>query len=228
MVDRIVAESPGRALLDVGCGTGIASRQFQAAGCTVLGVDVDERMAEIARQNGLDVEVAAFEQWDPAGRVFDGVVAGQTWHWVDPVAGAAKAAAALRPGGRLALFWNVFQPPPDVAAVFGTVYQRVLPELPATNWDRNVLNLYSGMFTKAADGIGSTGAFGEPEQWRFEWEQDYTRDEWLDQVPTHGAANRLPQAKLDQLIAELGAALDELGGRFTMAYTTVVLTALRT
>ena len=67
-------------------------------------------MADLARRNGLEVEVAAFEAWDPAGRAFDAVIAGQARHWVDPVAGAAKAAQALRPGGRLAVFWNAFQP----------------------------------------------------------------------------------------------------------------------
>lgn len=226
MVRKIVAASPGRDVLDVGCGTGIASRQFQAEGCTVLGVDVDPRMAELARQGGLDVEISAFEQWDRAGRTFDAVVAGQTWHWVDPVAGAANAARALRPGGRLALFWNVFQPPPDVASVFATVYGRVLPELPVS-WDRNTLNLYAGMFTKTEDGMRDAGAFGSPEQWRFEWQREYTRDEWLDQVPTHGGANRLPAPKLDELVTELGAALDEMGGGFTMPYTTVVVTATR-
>jgi SAM-dependent methyltransferase len=45
LVERIVAASPGPRVLDVGCGTGIAARQFQAAGCRVLGVDPDPRMA---------------------------------------------------------------------------------------------------------------------------------------------------------------------------------------
>ena len=54
LVDRIVAASPGRDVLDVGCGTGIAARLFQAAGCRVLGVDPDERMASVARQAGLE------------------------------------------------------------------------------------------------------------------------------------------------------------------------------
>src|SRR5262245_53401125 len=130
LVDRIVAASPGPDVLDVGCGTGISSRQFAAAGCRVLGVDVDARMAEQARRAGLEAEVAAFEGWQPQGRTFDAVVAGQTWHWVDPVAGAAKAAAVLRPGGRLALFWNVMQTPPDLTAAFGELYQRVIPGLP--------------------------------------------------------------------------------------------------
>ena len=83
-----------------------------------------------ARRSGLEVEVATFEAWDPAGREFDAVVAGQAWHWVDPVAGAAKAAQVLRPGGRLALFWHVFQPPPEVAEAFAAVYRRVVPDSP--------------------------------------------------------------------------------------------------
>src|ERR1700722_6471279 len=58
LVDRIVATSPGLDVLDVGCGTGIAARQFHAAGCRVLGVDVDERMAELARRSGIEVETA--------------------------------------------------------------------------------------------------------------------------------------------------------------------------
>jgi SAM-dependent methyltransferase len=110
MVDRIVAASPGRDVLDVGIGTGVSARAFQAAGCRVLGVEVDARMAEFARGGGLEVDVAKFEDWDSAGRTFDAVIAGQTWHWIDPVAGAAKAAQVLRPDGRLAVFWNVFEP----------------------------------------------------------------------------------------------------------------------
>src|SRR5215471_10780489 len=79
----------GPDVLDVGCGTGIVARQFRAAGCRVLGVDPDARMADLARRHGLEVEVATFETWDSAGRDFDAVIAGQCWHWVDPVAGAA-------------------------------------------------------------------------------------------------------------------------------------------
>jgi SAM-dependent methyltransferase len=59
LVEAVVAASPGRDVLDVGCGTGIAARQFQAAGCRVLGVDIDGRMAAFAREHGIEVEVAA-------------------------------------------------------------------------------------------------------------------------------------------------------------------------
>jgi SAM-dependent methyltransferase len=227
LVDRIVAASPGPDVLDVGIGTGIAARQFQAAGCQVLGVDVDARMAGVARKYGIEVEVSKFEDWDPAGRQFDAVISGQTWHWVDPVAGAAKAAEVLRPGGRLAVFWNVFQFPPDLSEAFAAVYRRVLPDLPMFQATSGGLQAYSGQLGKAANGMRDVGAFGETEQWQFDWERSYTRDEWLDVVPTSGGHSQFPPGKLEELLAGIGAAIDTVGGEFTMGYAAVVVTAVR-
>jgi SAM-dependent methyltransferase len=228
MVAAIVAASPGPEVLDVGCGTGIAARQFQGAGCRVLGVDVDARMAEVARRSGVEVEVAAFEAWDPAGREFDAVIAGQAWHWLDAAAAAAKAARVLRPGGRLAVFWNAYRPPPAVAEAFSAVYGRVLPDQPAYRRRLPGLDGYSVVFTRAADGIRAAGAFGDPEQWRFDWDRPYTRGEWLDQLPTHGDHTRLPPAKLREILAGIGDAIDAMGGSFTMRYSAVAVTAART
>ena len=169
MVGRIVAASPGPDVLDIGCGTGIEARQFQAASCKVLGVEPDARMADFARRSGVEVEVATFEAWDPAGRAFDAVVAGTAWHWVDPVAGAGKAAQVLRPDGRLAVFWHVFQLPSDVAEAFAAVYQRVVPDSPFHfQPTRQTLDAYQALFAKAADGIREVGGFSDPEQWRFD------------------------------------------------------------
>lgn len=228
MVDRIVAGSPGPNVLDVGCGTGIAARQFRAAGCTVLGVEVDERMAHFARTMGLEVEVARFEDWDPAGRRFDAVISGTSWHWVDPVRGAAKAAEALRPGGRLAVFWNVQQPPPELGEAFAAVYRRVLPGTVFAKGAGRGLESYSAFFAKAADGVRQIGSFEDPDQWQFEWERAYTRDEWLDQVPTSGGHSRLPPRQLEELLTGIGQAIDAVGGSFDMGYATVVVTAAQT
>jgi SAM-dependent methyltransferase len=228
LVDRIAAVSPGGDVLDVGCGTGIAARLFQAAGCRVLGVDPDDRMASVARQAGLTVEVAPFEAWDSAGRSFDAVIAAQAWHWVDPVAGAAKAAQVLQPGGRLAVFWNAAQPPADLAAAFADVYRSVQPGLPFAPLARPAIEAYQIMCGRAADGVRQAGdAFSEPEQWRFDWDHRYAREQWLEQVPTHGGHTQLDPAKLKELLAGMGAAIDDLGGGFTMNYATVVVTAAR-
>jgi SAM-dependent methyltransferase len=227
-VERIVAASPGPSVLDVGCGTGIVARQVQAMGCRVLGIEPDARMAEFARRTGVEVEVATFEAWDAAGRAFDAVVAGTAWHWIDPVAGAGKAAAVLRPGGLLAAFWHVFELPPEVAEAFAAVYERVVLDSPFTfPATRQGLDSYQPLLTKAADGMRGIGAFSEPEQWRYDWQRFYTRDEWLDQLPTSGALTRLPADQLAAVLAEVGHAIDTLGGSFTASYATVAVTAVR-
>jgi SAM-dependent methyltransferase len=230
LVERIVAASPGPDVLDVGCGTGIAGRQFQAAGCRVLGIEPDARMADFARRTGIGIEVATFEAWDDAGRVFDAVVAGQAWHWVDPVAGAAKAAGVLRPGGRLAAFWHVFDPPPEVADAVAAVYRRLVPDSPfnlpagSAQADRNAM-LFT---TKAADGMRAAGGFGDPERWRYDWERSYTREEWLDQLATSGALTRLPPDKLAEVLEAVGVTLDAMASSITVRLTTVAITAART
>ncbi|MBF6334653.1 class I SAM-dependent methyltransferase [Nocardia abscessus] len=229
MIDQIVSACPGTEVLDVGCGTGVEARQFRATGCTVLGVEPDPRMADFARRQGLAVEVATFEDWDAAGRVFDAVVAGTAWHWVDPVAGAAKAARVLRPGGLLAAFWHVFHLPAEVAEAYGAVYRRVAPNSPiAIQPSIRALDGYRPILARTADGIREAGRFDDPLESNFEWERTYTRDEWLDQLPTHGPLTRLPQDDVAQVLDGVGAAIDAMGGGFTLPYTTVAITAART
>jgi SAM-dependent methyltransferase len=228
LVARIVAGSPGLQVLDVGTGTGIAARQFQAAGCTVLGVEPDERMAELARARGLETEVAMFEDWQPSGRTFDAVIAAQSWHWVDQLVGAEKAAEVLRPRGRLAIFGHVYEPPAEVAEPFAAALRRVVPDLPFNGRPaRNPLALYEAGYQKVADAIRETGRFEEPELWRFDWERQYTRDQWLELLPTTGGLTSLPRVRTAEILDAVGAAVDSMGGRFTMSYTTLATTAVR-
>jgi SAM-dependent methyltransferase len=230
LVDRIVAASPGPEVLDVGCGTGICSRLLTAAGCRVLGVDADPRMAALARDAGTDAEVSAFEEWDSRGRMFDAVTAAQSWHWVDPDAGAAKAAAVLRPGGLLAVFWNAMEPPAALKEAFGVVYRQVLPGHPMAGafWSRPLVDAYAAGGARAAEGMRAAGSFGEPQEWRGGWERPYSRQEWLDMVPTLGGHSQFPPQVLAALLDGIGEAVDAAGGGFLMGYTTLAVCATRT
>ena len=227
LIDRIIAAIPGRDVLDVGIGTGVSAQPFQRAGYRVCGVEVDPRMAEFARNRGFAVDIASFEDWNPADRNFDAVIAGMTWHWIDPVAGAAKAAEVLRPSGLLALFWNVHQPPPELADAFAEVYRRVLPDTPLAAMPRDPVAGYAQILDVASAGITATGAFTVPERLRFDWERSYTSEQWLDQVPTFGGHSTFPPQKLDQLLSGIAAAIDEIGGSFTMKYAALAITTRR-
>ncbi|GID91461.1 methyltransferase type 11 [Amorphoplanes digitatis] len=228
LIDAVIERLPGRAILDVGIGTGISAEPFRDRGLAVLGVEPDPRMAAVARAKGFIVEAARFEDWDSAGRTFDGVVAGQTWHWVDPVAGAAKSGNVLHPGGRLALFWNAVVPKPELAAEFANVFASLDTGLPFNPWTAAPdADPYGSIIEKAADGLRVTGRFGTVERLAFDWQSTIGRDAWLEQTSTAGGINRLPKDKLDVLLRGIGAAIDAAGGSLEIEYTTVAVIAER-
>jgi SAM-dependent methyltransferase len=233
LFERIAQSLPGaeRSVVDVGIGTGIAAALLREAGLDVLGVEPDERMAALARAAGFTVEIARIEDWDPAGRAFGAMTAAQAWHWVDPVAGAAKAASALAPGGPLAVFWNSFIPPAEVNAAIGAVYARVMPlvapSAPSLGGGMPGPDGYRQLCDRAADAMAASGAFGPPEHWRFDWSRDYTTAEWLDATATFGGWSRIPADGQREILDGIGAAIDNVGGAFTMGYATVGVAAAR-
>jgi hypothetical protein len=70
--------------------------------------------------------------------------------------------------------------------------------------------------------------FSDPVQWRFDWVDSYTRDEWLDQLPTSGGLTQLPEDSLGEVLEGVGAVIDTMGVSFTMSYATMTVTAVRT
>jgi 2-polyprenyl-3-methyl-5-hydroxy-6-metoxy-1,4-benzoquinol methylase len=98
-------DRPGR-VLDVGCSTGYLAERLQQHGATVVGLDVDERSAELARGHCVEVHVGDVETmelpFEPGS--FDAVVCGDLIeHLRDPQAMLVRLRPLLRPGGRLVL-----------------------------------------------------------------------------------------------------------------------------
>jgi SAM-dependent methyltransferase len=220
LIDELAALGSG-AVLDVGCGTGKAARLLAERGLNVLGIEIDPKMAAVARRHGIDVEVASFEAWEARGRSFDLITCAQAWHWVDPAVGAPKAAALLQPGGTLALFWNHDELELSLRRALDAAYRQFAPELLGSGGDdaaeradqrhRRLLEQY--------------GPFSSVEVRRYRWQRSFTREEWTGLIGTYSDHVRLGPDREAALLAGVGAVIDALGGSMDVSYRTSAILA---
>ena len=108
-VDWILATAgPGAAVVDLGCGTGIASRLLAARGLDVVGIDPNQDMLAHARAAGggpryLHGEASATGLPDAS---VDLAVAAQAFHWFDFPATFAELRRILRRDRWVVALWN--------------------------------------------------------------------------------------------------------------------------
>jgi SAM-dependent methyltransferase len=225
LFDDLAALEPMQ-VLDVGCGTGKAAVALARRGLSVLGVEVDERMADVARGYGIAVEVAAFETWADAGRQFDLITCADAWHWIDPILGIPKAARLVRVGGTIALFRNFSTVDEPVIDAFDAVYRRHAPEVTQV-WRPTGLKEHSFSDSADADPFADNDTFSSVETRTYRWERTLSADEWVGLAATVSDHQRLGHERLAALLQALHALIQTLGGTVHSHNETYVLLARR-
>ncbi|MEU6373218.1 class I SAM-dependent methyltransferase [Streptomyces sp. NPDC046909] len=100
----------GARVADIGAGTGIATALLHARGAEVVAVEPGDGMAAEFRRSHPDIPIVRGN-----GNVLplatasaDFLTYAQAWHWTDPALAVPEALRVLRPGGALALWWNIY------------------------------------------------------------------------------------------------------------------------
>ena len=228
LVDCILETSripPAGKILEVGAGTGKATRPFAERGFSILCIEPGVNLAAKAALNlkafpGVQFEIIRFEDWPGISGIFDLVLSAQAFHWVPKEIGFLKAAGALKPGGYLALFWNMYPGLENqVAAEFGKIYQEIGQEvrIPLTHMEETIQNRTSD--------IESSGLFGPVLIRRFPWTTCYTTKQYQGLLNTYSDHLCLPPKTRQFLYDEISKVIDRYGGSIERPYVAVLFMA---
>jgi cyclopropane fatty-acyl-phospholipid synthase-like methyltransferase len=102
---------PGMTVLEIGAGSGLATRELVSSGSHVVALEPGRELATILMRAVPSASVlqSRLEDATLPDAAFDSVVAATSMHWVDLSIGLPRLHAAVRPGGALAVFRNIFE-----------------------------------------------------------------------------------------------------------------------
>ena len=220
----------GSRVVEIGCGTGQATRSLAERGLDVTCVELGEAGGvagdRLASYPERPCRAGGFEDWKPPQADFDAVVAFTSFHWVDP----SRCGSRSRRGcsGRAAT-WPRRSPAPSrcpratrsSASPGGLRRRRARPGQPRASRTGRMAGHGAPRSTRAAGSNGSRSAL------RL-WERDFTADEYVD-VLEHRLGHRVLGPRCEERCPSACAGGSSCGpaGTVRTAYLNVLHVARR-
>jgi SAM-dependent methyltransferase len=223
LIDDVVSYAglkPNDRILEVGCGTGQATKSFAERSFSIVAIDPGPEMLRGARESlagfgNVEFLETTFEAWPPNRRKFQLIIAAQSWHWVSQEIRFAKAAEALSPDGSLAVFGHVpVGLPASLVPLFREIYLRQTGKWgpPPEAW-----YLPNGPFIGWFD---ESGLFGRVEHRKYPWTWRHTRSSYTDFLRTKSDHRMMESTKREEMLGEIAKAIDDQGGKLSVDYET--------
>ncbi|GAA5208957.1 class I SAM-dependent methyltransferase [Microbacterium kyungheense] len=206
---------PGRRALDLGAGSGEATRELVAAGMDVVAVEPGPNLAAILQRRLPSVTVVRSRAEDLRvdDGAFDLAVAATSIHWMDLDIVLPLLHRALKPTGRFLVWRNVFG---DAAADI-TPFRRAVHRIVERRGTTRPGNTEDADATAAR--LGGTGLFAVDGIHHYRWSVTLTTAQVRALFATF--SDWTPAE-----VEEAASAAAELGGAVTEHYTSWLISAL--
>lgn len=217
-------------VVEMGPGTGQATRALLARGADVTAVELGENLAvflarQFADEPRLRVVNAAFEDAPLPEAAFDLVFAATAYHWVAQEARMTRPHALLRERGVLAVVDTVQVRDDADRGYFERsqhIYARYWPDqatfrpAPEPTFEPPL----------AAE-MTESGRFDDVHVWRYRWDQRYDVNAYLDLVRSYSNTQQLPPAERSRFLADLRAFVAAEDGGYVLRPLVITLVAGR-
>jgi SAM-dependent methyltransferase len=229
---RLAGLPPGGRILEIGCGTGQATRSFAGRGFRMVCLEPGPNLAVLARRNlaafpNVVVLGGRFEDWPVEPEAFDLVLAATSLHHVDEGVRYGKTARALKPGGSLAVIGNAPDAdadPADFRAELDRIYARWWGAESAREYAE--LTLERRIAAKREE-IERSGLFARIETSCHPWTVEYDADRYLSLLDSDSGRLKHPAEAQKGLKADIAAAIARRGGTVYRGYVAVLVLAHR-
>ncbi|BAU13783.1 methyltransferase type 12 [Leptolyngbya sp. NIES-3755] len=209
LIQRVVEVAqlaPQSRILEVGCGSGVATVDFARLGYRIDAVEPNLEFCRLAERNCSDypnvkVIPQTFEEWQVEPRKFQIVLAANAWHWISSDIKYVKASEALHNNGALVLLWNMsLEPTYEIYQVLDQVYQEIAPSIaPKYEGKETQEEILQGLGKLISD----SGLFAAPVQEAIECERTYDVDLYLSFLSSGSQYIALEPTTREALLAGL-------------------------
>jgi SAM-dependent methyltransferase len=203
---------PGMTIVDVGAGTGKLTRLLPPIGARVIAVEpLPEMRAQLLEVvDGVEAIDGTAEELPLPDSSAEVISAAQAFHWFDFDRALPELHRVLRPGGHLALFWNMRDLEDPVQAGVEALLRPLRAEAMAQHEGEWRVPLEESPY------------FGPAEVGRFSFAQSFTADDLCDRVASTSFVAAMPAAEREELLGRVRALTVGLVEPFPFPYRTEV------
>jgi SAM-dependent methyltransferase len=226
---ELASLGPTSHVLEIGPGTGQATRPLAEREIAVTAVELgpalaDRAAANVAGYEKVSVLNTSFEVFDPAGARFDAVFACNSFHWIDPDVRYAKAADLMRPTGHLVVLSTPWVVPDDADPFWWDVQDDWEA---ATGGREDPTTKHPDRFDLPLTGLAESGLFAAAIIRRTRFDIEFETEAYVTNLRTQSGYKELASPVQRALTDRIRRRIDERGGRIRAHLLAILTVAQR-
>lgn len=198
--------------IEIGIGTGQATKPFLMTGCSVTAVELGKNLVEYSQQKfkeykNLNICNTSFEEFECNDSSIDIIYSATAFHWIPEDIGYPKVLRLLKDNGTIALFWNkpfAAREDDPLHQKIQKIYQKYRPS------DARIIEHDCARYKKISETIQSYG-FRDLEMKLYHQTRKFSAHDYICLLNTYSDHRSLPERTKQLFENEIENAIMESG-----------------